>query len=131
MKRSLMTFVGSLACATTLVVAQRAQQPAPSDRRTPDITVTGCLIQGSGPSAFILDRARLDPESTTEKGKTYLLVASAREVDLPPNLNHEVRVSGMADPVPATGPAPGQKIDEDQLPRFRVKILLSIADRCS
>lgn len=123
--------VASVALAAVLLVALHAQNPpARSKRTTGDVTVTGCLVQGSGPSVFILDHARLDPRDTTEQEKTYLLIASASEVDLRPNLNHEVRVSGAADPARARVRPPGRTTDEDTLPRFHVKILLPTADRC-
>jgi hypothetical protein len=132
MTRSLITLIASGAVATGLAAGLLAQDPRPGQGgRTRDVTLTGCLVQGSGPSVFLLSHARLDPESKTEQDKTYLVIVSAREVDLPSNLNHEVRASGAADPVRHPVVPPGRWIDEATLPRFHVKILLPVADRCA
>src|SRR5688500_16496590 len=60
MKRSLFGLIGSLALASTLVAAQgTAQQPPTETQKPVDVVLTGCIIQGSAPTIFILDNAKV------------------------------------------------------------------------
>ena len=99
------------------------QQPA-----MPDVTLTGCIIQGSSPTVFIFDNAKKDPKSTTEKGVRYVAVVAAEDVDLRKNLNHQVQLTGQIE-LKAVPPA-GQKVEEKDLPRFSAKALTSLSDTC-
>jgi hypothetical protein len=55
--------------------------------------LTGCLVQGSTPSTFILENARTATDSATSKGKSYIITAVAG-TDLKQHLNHQIRVTG-------------------------------------
>ena len=94
----------------------------------PDVTLTGCVVQGSSPTVFLFDNAKKDPKSTTEKGVRYVAVIAAEDVDLRKNLNHEVQMTGQIE-LKAV-PPPGQKVEEKDLPRFSVKSLTSLSDTC-
>ena len=54
--------VGSLFAAATIAAQGSAQQPQqPQQEKPKDVTVTGCVIQGSSPTVFLLDAARFNP----------------------------------------------------------------------
>jgi hypothetical protein len=106
------------------------QQPPPTQQKPamPEVTLTGCIVQGSSPTVFIFDNAKKDPKSTTEKGVRYVAVIAAEDVDLRKNLNHEVQMTGQIE-LKAAPPA-GQKVEEKDLPRFSAKTLTSLSDTC-
>ena len=139
MRRNLSALIASVAMAGTFVAAQATtpstQQPAggsstqqprqPSatsgqqDRAQPtaneEMTLTGCLVQGSGPTVFVLENAKMGTGSSatgaaagasstspsasasasTAEGKSYILASSA-SVDLRSQLNRQVRIVGTA-----------------------------------
>ena len=95
----------------------------------PDVTLTGCIIQGSSPTVFIFDNAKKDPKSTTEKGMRYVAVIADEDVDLRKNLNHQVQLTGQLEQ--KAPPPAGQKVEEKDLARFSVKALTSLSDTCS
>ena len=107
--------------------AEPAQQTPPT---TPELKVTGCLVQGSGPTVFIIENAKQDAKSTTEKGVSYMVVGTVADVNLRDHLNHQVEISGKADPKPApvTGSA---KIEEKDLPKLNVKAVTLVSNTCS
>ena len=96
MKRQALAFVASLACAGALVAAQSAppppQTPADPAQKPQEISLTGCLTQGSAPNVFILENAKVKPEDQNEKGATFVLVASKAEMSFKPHLNHSVKM---------------------------------------
>src|SRR4029079_14768084 len=95
MKRTAVVLLANLCVAAPLVAAQDKPTPAPAQDK--DMRLTGCLIQGSSPSVFLLDNARTNPQEKTEKGKTCVLVGPAGDTELARNVNHEVLVIGAAD----------------------------------
>lgn len=134
MKRKLMYLPVVLAAATGFVAAQGAVKLssvsfAPQQTQKPaDVTLTGCVTQGSAPSVFILDNAKMNASDQKEKGKVYLLVPEGEDLGLAHHVNHEVSVTGIADSKPA--PPAGQKVVEKDLPKFSAKSLVMIADKC-
>lgn len=133
MKRQILGVIMGSTLATALVAAQGAQAPpaaAPQgDKGMKDVTLTGCLVQGSAPAVFLLEDAKADPESKTEKGKTYFL--SAAVPDLKANLNKEVRIIGQAETKEPPAPPAGGKVQEQDLPKLSVKTIAAVADRCT
>ena len=127
--------------AQTQPVTQTPPRQAPPPVTTPssqdkddkdmDVTLTGCIIQGSGPTVFVLDNAKTASQSAAEKGKTYVLAASGEDVDFLKNINHKVTVSGSAETKTAPMPQPGQKVNEKHLPKLKAKTVVSIADSCT
>ena len=127
--------------AQTQPVTQTPPRQAPPPVTTPssqdkddkdmDVTLTGCIIQGSGPTVFVLDNAKTASQSAAEKGKTYVLAASGEDVDFLKNINHKVTVSGSAETKTAPMPQPGQKVNEKDLPQLKAKTVVSIADSCT
>lgn len=115
------------------------QQAAPPDPQaqtqtqkpaTEEITLTGCLVQGSTPTVFIFDNARKDPKSPTEKAVKYIVVAGPQDLNLRPHLNHEVRIVGVWDGRTAPATTTG-KVEEKDLPRFTAKSVTMVSDTCT
>jgi hypothetical protein len=125
--------VGSLLAAATIAAqgAQGAAPQPPQQDKPKDVTVTGCVIQGSSPTVFLLDAARFNPQNKEEKARTYVLVAGTEDLMLSNHLNKEIAVTGDAEvKTPPTPPA-GQKVQERDLPKFTVKAIAPVADRCT
>ena len=104
--------------------AQEQQKPAP-----PEITLTGCLIQGSAPTVFIFENAKKDPKSTEETAVKFVVVAAAEDLNLRNHLNHSVTIVGIGDgkaTVPST-----RKVEEKDLPRLSAKSVTMVADTCT
>jgi len=142
MKRTAMGLLVGFAMATSVVIAQstsagqyptqqpQQQQQQPQKDR-PDVTLTGCVTQGSSPSVFILDNARLNMDDRTEKGKIFMLVAGTEDLGLAKHVNHEVTITGQADAKTVVTPPAGQKVDEKDLPKLTAKSLTVVADKCT
>ena len=98
-----------------------------------DVTLTGCLVQGSSPTVFIIENAKTSTASPSDKGKSYVLtVAPSATVDLRSQLNHQVRIVGLTDDKAAvivTPPAPGApsasttvvKVEEKDMAKFTTR----------
>jgi len=139
MKQLALGLAASLVSATALL-AQTAPPPPPTQTqppaqtaqtKAPDVTVTGCIIQGSGPNVYILENAKINKDDTAEKARSFVIVSAGEDLSFKPHLNHEVRVTGMAEAkVPPTPPA-GQKVAEKDLPKLTAKSVTMVADRCS
>jgi len=123
-----------------------AAQPAPSSQApsVPEIRITGCLTQGSSPTVFILDNARMSTDAKTAEGKKYIVVMTDA-AGLRGQLNRQVTITGLADekktsvtvttPPAGTPDAPGPavevKVEERDLPRFSAKTIVRVADVCT
>lgn len=109
---------------------QQQQQPDPQSQKpaTQEVTLTGCLVQGSVPTVFLFDNAKKDPANKEEKGVKYFVVVGTEDLNLRNHLNHEVRIVGIWDGkvAPATG-----KVEEKDLPRFTAKSVTMVADTCT
>ena len=144
MKRTVFGVLGSFLLAGSLVAAQQQTQPPPTQPPTqpqtqtqtqkpalPEVTLVGCVIQGSSPTVFILENAKMKPEDPNEKAVTYVLVAGAEDLTWQQHLNHEVRLVGTVErrtpPVTPTG----QKVAEKDLLKFTAKSATMVADRCT
>lgn len=135
MKRHVLSVIVASVFATGLVAAQGAgsappQQP-PQTQKAPEATITGCVIQGSSPTVFILEAARLNPQDRNEKVKTYVLVAGTEDLQFKAHLNHEVRVTGVAESKTPPAPPAGQKVAEKDLPKLTAQSVTMVADRCT
>jgi hypothetical protein len=155
MKRAALSLILSFAVAGSLYAAEAqspqsppaapaaAQAPSPqspagvqaNQDKTTDITVTGCLIQGSAPNVFVLEDAKMSTGAPGDKGKSYLVVVSGA-ADLKPHLNHQVRIVGAETASVNVAPAPsGQarielKTDEASLPRLNARTVTMVANTC-
>jgi hypothetical protein len=127
------TFVTAI--AVCFVVAGLSARQDPQTPQTPqkpavaEITVTGCLVQGSTPAVFIFENVRKDPKSTTEPALKYIVIASTEDLNLRNHLNHQVRISGLPDGKVA--PPTTSKVEEKDLPRLSAKSVTMVAETCS
>jgi hypothetical protein len=108
---------------------QAAAADQKADQKAPEVIVTGCLVQGSGPTVFIVENAKKDPQSTSEKGVSFLVVASSPDLNLRSHLNHEIRITGQSDG--KTPPASGGKIEEKDLPKLTAKSVAMVSNTCA
>jgi hypothetical protein len=134
MKRQVIGVLASVMAASALIAAQSGTTPPAQSgtaKASSDVTVTGCLTQGSSPAVFILDNARQKPDDKTEKAQSYVIVAATEDLPFAANLNHEVSVTGAADAKAAVAPPAGQKATEKDMPRFAAKNITLVADRCT
>ena len=146
MKATVTTLAAVLAFTLGTAAAQTTQTQAPpaapapqateQQKTPPEVTVTGCVVQGSSPTVFILDNAKVDPASTTEKGVRYILAKKDEDIDLLTHLNKQVRITGevdakvTADPVtPTTPPVPPDP--EKTLPKLKAKSVTMVSDTCA
>jgi len=142
MKRNLLGMLVAFALATPLVAAQQPQQQqTPPPQTTPaqdpqntnpkDITLTGCVIQGSAPTVFLLDNARVNTQDPSEKGRTLVIVPATEDLNISTHLDHEVTITGKAEDKVVPEPKPGEKVNEKDLPKLQASSLTMVADRCT
>ena len=155
MKRAALSLMLSFAVAGSLYAAQAqspqaqpaapaaAQAPAPqapsvtvqTDKAAADITLTGCLIQGSSPNVFVLENAKMATAAAGDKGKSYVVVVSGA-ADLKPHLNHQVRIVGGEGSTVKVTPTPGgaqvevKPNDEASFPRLNARTVTMVANTC-
>ncbi|MEZ5318306.1 MAG: hypothetical protein R2752_12975 [Vicinamibacterales bacterium] len=123
----------ALAVAVSLAgVAQARQTPAQASppqaqqQKMPDVTLTGCLVQGSAPTVFVFENAKKDPKSMTEPAMKYVVVAGTEDLMLRDHLNHEVRITGQAEQKMAQ-----QTMEEKDLPKLTAKSLTLVSNTCA
>jgi hypothetical protein len=126
----------SMAIALAWVVtplAQRAAAPRPRAQDQPkvqDLTVTGCVIEGTDAGVYVLTNALTRPD-VQEVPKTFRLVSGGEDLDFALHSNHQVQAIGRAEvSAPPREAPPGGRIDPRDLPAFSVKSMRSISDRC-
>jgi hypothetical protein len=127
--KTLVTAIAVCSLVAGLSARQDPAQQTPPKPAVQEVTLTGCLVQGTTPAVFIFENARRDPKSTTEPAVKYLVLASAEDLNLRDHLNHEVRINGLPDGKIA--PPTTQKVDEKDLPRLSAKSVTMVADTCT
>lgn len=128
MKKLLIAMAASLTLAAGVVAAQSQTQ---EQQKVPDVTLTGCLVQGISPSSFVFQGAKKDPQNSSEKPMTFLVLAGTEDLNLREHLNHEVRITGQAEnKTPPTPPA-GQQVPEKDLPKLTAKAVTMVSNTCS
>lgn len=127
MKRQMFGALASLAVAATLVTAQVNGQEPQQQQQTPEVALTGCLIQGSAPTVFILDKAKANPENREDPGVSYVIVSQIEDTDLTQFLNHQVRITGAPENKQMD---PEREQTEKDLPKLTAKAIVNVADTC-
>ena len=117
----------ALAFGMTGTLAGQDYQPPKSE----EVSLTGCLVQGTGPAVFILENAKVDPSDRSQNGRSYLLAASSSSVSFREHLNHEVRIDGMAEVKMVPDQPAGQPVKESDLPKLKATKLTHVASTCS
>lgn len=128
MKGFFASFIAGFMIAAVAGFQAQTPRPAPA-QPPPDVTLRGCVLQGSAPAVFVLDNAKKDPKSTTEKGVRYLLIAGTEDLMLRAHVNHLVEMIGQVVAKPA--PRAGQPVTEKDLSTFTAKSLTMVADTCA
>lgn len=134
MKSQAIGFLGSLVIAATVAaqgVAPPQQAAADQRQKGTEVSITGCVIQGSTPAIFIIDNAKVKPDDPNEKPVSYVLVAGTEDLMLKEHVNKEVRVQGEIERRTPPVAAPGQKVAEKDLLKFTTKGITLVADRCT
>jgi hypothetical protein len=113
--------------------SQQQQTPptTPAQPQTPaipEVSLTGCLIQGSAPTVFLLENAKVDPKSDTEKGARFIVLAAAQDLNLRTHLNHEVTIGGLTDGKPTVT---DKKVEEKDLPKLSAKKVSMVSNTCA
>jgi hypothetical protein len=117
-----------VAGAVSAGAQQQQQTPPPQPPEQPQITLSGCLTQGSMPSIFILENAKPATGTTQETGTRYLVVTETKDIDLLAHLNHEVQLTGASEGVI---PPPEKPAEEKDLPKLRVRALEMLSNTCA
>ena len=108
-----------------------ATPQTPQDQKMIDVELTGCLVQGSGPTVFIIENAKTEAQTEAEKGKTFVLVSGAEKLEFTTHLNKKVKISGSAENKTVPTPKPGEQVEEKDLPRLSVRSVTHVADTCA
>lgn len=116
-----------LVAGVVSIGAQQQQTPPPPPPQQ-EISLIGCLVQGSQPSIFILENAKPATGTTQEVGTRYMVVPESKDVDLLSHLNHEVQLTGPWDGVI---PPPEKPTEEQDLPKLRARSLAPLSSTCS
>ena len=96
-----------------------------------EVSLTGCLVQGSSPSVFILENAKADPRNSDERGRSYLLASGSMAVSFSAHLNNEVRVEGKAEAKDEPAQPAGERVKESDLPKLTATKIMHVASTCS
>ena len=153
MKHRIVILGAAFAFATSLVATaaqqQQSQTPPPAQQqqqqqaqpqttppdqqkvRTEDITLTGCVIQGSAPTVFVFENARINPANRDEKTRSYVLLTATEDVNFRPHLNHQVMLVGKGEIKVLPTLNPGEKYKEVDLPRFTVVRVTEVSPTCT
>jgi hypothetical protein len=128
MKSILSVAMASLvAGVVSLGAQQQQQQPPPPPPEQPEVSVMGCLMQGSQPSIFILEGAKPAAGTTQDTGTRYQVVAESKDIDLLAHLNHEVQLTGAS---MGAIPPPEKPVEEKDLPTLKVRALEMLSNTC-
>jgi hypothetical protein len=154
MKRTVFGLFAGLVVAGTLVAAQDPQpssperpapqapapsapapaaQPADNPANPDESTLTGCLVQGSGPTVFILDNAKLAADAPNAKGQRYVVEISAPADKIKTVVNNQVRIVGEVEKkdAPASPSAAAGRDAEKDLPKLTAKSITKVGDTCA
>jgi hypothetical protein len=134
--------VVSLAACTNDRSSSYSSTQNPNARESdnnPNVTLTGCLVQGSGTDAYLLQNVRGNKDkdakdmqqATGTNPTTFAIVAASDKVDLAKQLNHQVEIKGKPETSAVTPPAGATTTTMPETPRFLASSIKSVADRCT
>lgn len=145
MRRALIGSVTALLFSAALAAQATSQQPPPTppqtqqsnpttpqEQKAADVTLVGCVVQGTSASVFVFENA-VDPSKKDDTPRTLKLASSGEELDFQSHLNHKVQLVGtLTPPTPPTPPVKaGEKVAEKDLQVFTVKTVTPVATTCS
>jgi hypothetical protein len=131
MKHTIVAFSLCLAIAVAFAMTAPVAGQETQVQKYQEVSLTGCLVQGTGPDVFILENAKADPRDTSQKGWTYVLASGAAAVSFREHLNNEVRVDGTAEMKMPPSPAAGESVKESDLPKLKATKIVHVATTCS
>jgi hypothetical protein len=128
---ALSSFVATAAVAQNAPPPQttrpQTQQPPQTAPQPPEVTLHGCVVQGTTPGIYLLRNA-IDPTKKGDTPKIYRLTAQIEDPDWMSVTNKQVTMTGIPGVKPQ--PKPGEKINEEELPTFSVSKFEALADTC-
>ena len=115
---------------------------AGSREREEEVTVTGCLVEGSGPNVYILQTQPIGTAESSDQTVSYVVTAAsdAPKIDFRSEVNRAVRLTGArsgeaASAIDGAQRAPDTstnlEVKELEMPKLSVKRLARIGDRCT
>lgn len=159
MKRNTLAVLGSIVLAGTLVAAQEptSRQSTSATNKDATMSITGCLVQGSTPTTYVLQHAKIsgndamasqsgkadatkaetsrNDATKADAGKSFVLTAAAgQNVDFRSQLNRQVTVTGSTDDKLAWSAAtatPSSMMNEKELPKIVATSVTKVADVCT
>ena len=134
MKHRIVTMGVCLCLATAFAATVRVagqESPPHQEQKAEDVSLTGCLVQGSGPNVFIFENAKTDPTDSSEVGRSYLLTTTMASISFREHLNHEVQIDGSAENRMPPTPTMGKKVNESDLPKLTATKVTHVATTCS
>ena len=131
MKNSIRAFSLCLAVGTAFAMTAAVAGQESQLQKFKEVSLTGCLVQGTGPDVFIFENAKADPRDASQKGWTYVLASGAAAVSFREHLNSEVRIDGMAETTIQPSPAAGESVKESDLPKLKAAKIVHVATTCS
>jgi hypothetical protein len=96
-----------------------------------ELTLTGCVIQGSAPTVYVFDNARINATNKEEKPRTYVLITGTDKLDLRPHVNRQVILVGKGEIKTLAPVPPGEKVKEADLPRFTIVRVTEVSTTCT
>jgi hypothetical protein len=119
-----------VAWTTMLVAWGDPSQAMPGDApQTQELTVTGCVTEGTDAGVYILTNAVAKPEMQNIP-RAFRLTTDGADLDFTLHTNHQVQTTGRAELKPSPEPNPGGRVDPRDLPAFAVKTIQSVSERC-
>ena len=105
----------------------RPQVPVQTAPQPPEVTLHGCLVQGTTPGIFLLKGA-VNPVKKDDTPKVYRLTSQIEDPDFTSVLNKQVTATGIPDAKPQ--PKLTEKVKDEDLPAFSISKFEAIADTC-
>ena len=124
----------SILLGAVLVAAQGAtpKQAQATDKPDPPvIKLTGCVTKGSAPNTFRFENAKINAKDPKEPPRTFLLVAISKTYDFTRLVGSRVTITGSSDYKTSLNLAPGQPVDEKDLPTFTARHVANASKGCS
>jgi len=131
MKHRFVTLSVCLAVAAGFALTTTLNGQESQTAKYEEVSLTGCVVQGTGPSVFILENAMVDPREDNQKGRNYILASGSTPISFREHLNTEVRIDGTAEMKMLPDPASGESVKESDLPKLKATKITHVATTCS
>ena len=132
MARHSLTTAAAIVCTwgAMLLAHGGGPQAVPGEApNTREVTVTGCVTEGTSAGVYILNNVVAKPD-LQNIARTFRLVSDTGELDFALHANHQVQTTGTAELGVPPEPIPGGRVDARDLPAFAVKAIHNVSERC-